>query len=417
MTRIIPTNFTGGTLSLNFNDILEQIETRFLNEDGDTLRGELNMNGHQIKNVGDPIDSDDAIPKKYLTDLLEDIKFQREKLDTSINTFKSAIESISKTIEAHKNEGDTNINTFKSAIESISKTIEDLKNECDTNINKFKSAIESISKTIEDYKIKSDQNIISLQAPLLDEIKKTKENIASLNLQLTSVSSLERLKAYQIIQKMPGLKFWISGYYPKGFHHQSSNNFVDLSNSSQTGENIAHQGQLELRIKDYPCIFLDGETNIRSSFVFSYEYTFFLLGRKLLTKASGRLFSSEKGNNVLGWWESYDQTLWANQEIYRKKHSADKEIHLWIVRVFNKDPESDKGEITFYDGDFHLVTTSFYKTKYYNVVLGQPVLYKKESLKGYIYEVICFDYGLKDEEIETVRNFIKTYYSYKKGFN
>ena len=372
MSSYIPVSNCGTTLQTGAN--IEILNRQYVNETGDTLRGTINMNGYQIKNVGDPIDADDVMTNKYITDLVNDIKLQREKLDTNINKFTSDLISISKTIEDHKNERDTNINKFKSDLLSISKTIEDHKNECDTNINKFTSDIKSISKMIEDYKIESDKKIISLQATLLDEIKKIKENIASLNLQLTSVSSLERLKAYQIIQKMKGLKFWISGYYPKGFHHQSSDNFVDLSNSSQKGENISHQGQLELRTQDYPCIFLDGETNIKSSFVFSYEYTFFLLGRKLHTKASGRLFSSEKGNNVLGWWETYDQTLWANQEIYRKKHSADKEIHLWIVRVFNKDPESDKGEITFYDGDFHLVTTSFYKTKYYNVVLGQPVL-------------------------------------------
>ena len=73
MTRIIPTNFTGGTLSFNFDDINEQAETRFVNEHGDTMRGELNMNGYQIKNVGDPIDGDDVVTNKYLTDLLKDI--------------------------------------------------------------------------------------------------------------------------------------------------------------------------------------------------------------------------------------------------------------------------------------------------------------------------------------------------------
>ena len=438
---IVPVHFSGKTFSINSNSIstlvgsaLSQAESLFINENGDTMKGDLNMNQNQIIDIREPKTNNEVVNKGYLDNSIKYFDQNvRNFVDIEVSQTKSSL-----TLELIKLKDnlinipkllDTKINDHSNTIEGkfleYTNQINNYKNQTDKELNKNRNdnevLVEKITKTKKDILEEINKSI----QKTLEETNKTvqkslEETNNNFHHKISSISSLKRLEDYNIIHKMKGLKFWISGYYPKGFHHQSPNGFVDLSNSSfgdLVGENISHQGQLKLRFNDYPCIFLDGETNIRSSFNFLYEYTFFFLGRKLHKKASGRLFSSGKGNNVLGWFGIYDQTLWVNQEIYRKKHSSDKEIHLWIVRVFDKDPESAKGEITFYDGDFQLVTTSFYKTKYYNVVLGQPVLYKAESLKGYIYEVICFDYGLNDEEIKTVRNFIKKYYSYKNGFN
>ena len=47
----IPTHFSGKTLSFNTDDVLDQVEANFINEKGDKMKGNLDMNGNKIINV------------------------------------------------------------------------------------------------------------------------------------------------------------------------------------------------------------------------------------------------------------------------------------------------------------------------------------------------------------------------------
>ena len=113
---------------------------------------------------------------------------------------------------------------------------------------------------------------------------------------------------------MEGLKFWVSGNYPKGFHPQGHVEYVNLG-----GENskLHHNGTLQLAYNEHPCIFFDGKTNIFSVFDFNEEYTFFLLAKKKNKDDIGRMFTSSVGNKLLGWWDKYHQTLWMDEKFHK----------------------------------------------------------------------------------------------------
>ena len=75
---------------------------------------------------------------------------------------------------------------------------------------------------------------------------------------------------------------------------------------------------------------------------------------------------------------------------------SDNEIHLWILRA--KRLQKGEDNITFYDGDVKVDTSTQRATsKWHQVVIGQPQRFQEESLKGYVYEVICFNIALSTD--------------------
>ena len=63
----VPVNTAGGTLSIDTNDIIKEVKVysdhNYLNELGDSMKGDLGMNNFQIKNLGDPVDDKDVVNK------------------------------------------------------------------------------------------------------------------------------------------------------------------------------------------------------------------------------------------------------------------------------------------------------------------------------------------------------------------
>ena len=69
MSNNYPVDVTGGiNININNNDGLriEDTDPIYLNVKGDIMHGNLNMNNHFIKNVGDPKEDNDVVTKKYL---------------------------------------------------------------------------------------------------------------------------------------------------------------------------------------------------------------------------------------------------------------------------------------------------------------------------------------------------------------
>ena len=52
------------TLSFITDDVLDQVDTNFINERGDKMRGNLNMNENKIINVSNPINNDEVVNKE-----------------------------------------------------------------------------------------------------------------------------------------------------------------------------------------------------------------------------------------------------------------------------------------------------------------------------------------------------------------
>ena len=85
-SNYIPMGSDGSSLN---NIDINVLNTHFLNENGDDMRGTLGMNNYQIKNVGEGIDEKDVINKKQLesvqsslkTDILESVQSSERSSD------------------------------------------------------------------------------------------------------------------------------------------------------------------------------------------------------------------------------------------------------------------------------------------------------------------------------------------------
>jgi len=76
----ILTHFSGKTLSFNTDDVLDQVEANFINERGDKMRGNLNMNGNKIINVSNPINNNEVVNKEYNDRQIKDFKYDLKNL-------------------------------------------------------------------------------------------------------------------------------------------------------------------------------------------------------------------------------------------------------------------------------------------------------------------------------------------------
>ena len=59
---------------------LKDIETIFINERGDKMRGNLNMNGNKIINVSNPINNDEVVNEEYIDEKHKDLKYSLKNI-------------------------------------------------------------------------------------------------------------------------------------------------------------------------------------------------------------------------------------------------------------------------------------------------------------------------------------------------
>ena len=212
-----------------------------------------------------------------------------------------------------------------------------------------------------------------------------------------------RLTEYLEISKISNIQFWVSAHYPYGFHTYT-NWIIDLVPE----RNTIIYGDLKMKFNEHPAFYFNGKTRIISHYKFGTVYTFFLLARKEQAKDIGRVFTSRKGNRLLGWWNIYDRVLWIDQKHIQNNHPADDKIHLWILK---SDKENTK---EFYDGNEKIYSgKNDNNEEWEEVVLGKPTMYPEESLNGcYVYECICFNVALSELEIFKIRDVLNKYYQF-----
>ena len=108
MSSYIPTNFAGGILNYNSNDFIKHAETVFVNETGDTMKGNLNMNGNKILNVAPSENGEDPVIKKDLLNqfLHFELKFSKKIIDQLKNIeIPTIVIKIFKDFEIDKTQG------------------------------------------------------------------------------------------------------------------------------------------------------------------------------------------------------------------------------------------------------------------------------------------------------------------------
>ena len=147
----IPTHFIGKTLSFNTDDVFNQVEANFINEKGDKMRGNLNMNGNKINNVSNPINNDEVVNKEYNDRQIKDFKYDlKNLLDKKDKTIKKEItiirENIIKNIEIKDK-----ITNQENAITTISNVVKKLENK----IKELDKKTNDQNKIIKDFQSKS----------------------------------------------------------------------------------------------------------------------------------------------------------------------------------------------------------------------------------------------------------------------
>ena len=405
MTAYIPTNSFGGTMSINADEIKEEIIVQtdriYLNELGDSMKGNIGMNNFIIKDSGEPVDPKDVVNKAYVntyvnTHTEESIKSAIDKtvrpmIIKATDTLHTLISNTSISIEEEFKKHRTQIITFKDSIQTdIHIALSDCKKKVDAEIIKLTEETKATHKE------------------LANSVAKALSNVGVINM---FVLEKEKRKVYHSILDKYKPKFWLSAMFPYGFENSHTSdkwNFKDLSGN---GLIIKHTPELKMDNEHHIGIYFDSTVRIKSHFAFSNSFTFVILCRKDKgslgsSTPTGRLITGMWGNMAIGYWSTHSDVVHLNEFISFGQVNEKSELYFFIVR-------SDiKNKYVYFHNVFENITKGQKVeslTKFNQVVLGRPITFSKESLSGYIYECICFDYFI--ENLDEIKNFIKKYYS------
>lgn len=106
MSSYIPCNRGGGTIKTGFNteEILTLTENKYINERGDSMKGDLILNGHKIKELSFPTDEADAVNKKYVDGVKKYTDLTTTRIESSLTTKIDSMESKLNNIEQRFND-------------------------------------------------------------------------------------------------------------------------------------------------------------------------------------------------------------------------------------------------------------------------------------------------------------------------
>ena len=106
MSSYIPCNRGGGTIKTGFNteEILTLTENKYINERGDSMKGDLILNGHKIKELSFPTDEADAVNKKYVDGVKNYTDLTTTRIESSLTTKIDSMESKLNNIEQRFND-------------------------------------------------------------------------------------------------------------------------------------------------------------------------------------------------------------------------------------------------------------------------------------------------------------------------
>ena len=113
---IIPVHFSGKTIAINTDEILNQVEANFVNERGDGMKGNLDMGGNEIRNVGNANFRDLTVAKINGHKVLDESLMQ-DYVNREIKDLKYILNNLFEVYEKKLKDG------FKAELESLSETV------------------------------------------------------------------------------------------------------------------------------------------------------------------------------------------------------------------------------------------------------------------------------------------------------
>ena len=292
-----PSNFTSKT----YND------QNYINVEGDTLQGDLDLNNHKITNVGTPTDDNDCSTKGYVDNL---ILRNKQYIDTKLTT------------------------------------------------------------------------MITPYSP-----------------------SVKRYYDYKFIKDNFEPTFWISGYYNKKISvldeevYERTNTLVDLTGNGYISNGILTYERNLKRFRFTP----ENQFNIVTKTHYGTHFTFIIIMSQD-NGARGRLFTSNAGNKLFGYWKDKYGSLFMDEDIkLNGKGVNDGQRYIFTLR-------NDNGLKTVYINNEQYHTTRAGVNNWGKVVIGKPLWSAEEAGTGYVYEAICFDKALTDSQITRIYTKLIKYY-------
>ena len=294
------------------------------------LRDGVQFNNKRLKNVGDPVDENDAVNKKYVNNRNEDLNINGRRLNLERNkqsfilhgkeNNKDVVFIASSKIYIKDPE---NVNLFEFSQDGLSVNNKRITDLADPSVSSDAANKKYVDNQLGPMPItangsSSDLNlshykILNLTDPTVSSDAVNKKYV---DRQITFVNSTQtpefkRYSDYQHIKETFKQNFWISGHYNNGLKIDNSTRFnglIELTGSGYvTNGTFSHANDVFRFTKT-------NNFNIVSTTLYETHYTFFFIASQDVGK-KGRLFSSNIGNRLFGYWDNKYGSLWIDINI------------------------------------------------------------------------------------------------------
>ena len=270
-----------------------------------------------------------------------------------------------------------------------------------------------ISGTLNKDRLPTTQNQFTITDPTQNQHVATKQYVDIRELLIPNKELFLRYWDYKYINEVYKPKLWISQYFCNGKIQLEDNTYKDNTVNTNyrytPGDNMTKIGNIERKLKttgteDYRLHF-DGTNSITSTVSFTTAFTFFILAQG---DKNGRIFTSDVGNFLFGWWQDKQKCVHMGTEVYginTNQTTRDENVHLFILRN-NNDTK------TFWENTKQIIETTNGENTWGKPIIGKPTVHANENGQSYNYEVLCFDYDLSNNSVSSVVDFIKSQYTH-----
>ena len=187
-------------------------------------------------------------------------------------------------------------------------------------------------------------------------------------------------------------------------------NISTLANSTTikeiTGSDSVNRGTFTFTKEDDDNISLrlDGSNKITSNVKYQNFYTFILIMSKDLNSI-GRLFNNSTENQLFGFWSNQVGSIWLNDDVKLNHKTNDGKRKFMILR--NNDDSKDA-----WLNDEQYVTNTGKGDRNWGHYVSIGTNIHNENAKGKMYEVICFNKALSNDDIKIITDSLKEYYPF-----
>ena len=119
----------------------------------------------------------------------------------------------------------------------------------------------------------------------------------------------------------------------------------------------------------------------------------------------GRLFNNSAENQLFGFWNNQVGSIWLNGNVKLNHKTNDGKRKFMILR------NNDNSKDAWLNGEQYLTnSTEGGRAWGHYVSIGSNIF--NENAKGKMYEVVCFNKALSDDEIKNIIDRLKEYYPF-----